>query len=96
MQKKEYLLKILTQLESVRELAPWLKILVEWGDLPDDFLDSLMGTVELWIRSANSEIARIKIKKWLDALWRMKQIEEKNFLKDEKELAELDELINSF
>lgn len=96
MQKKEYLLKILTQLESVRELAPWLKILVEWGDLSDDFLDSLMGTVELWIRSANSEIARIKIKKWLDALWRMKQIEEQSSLKDEKELAELDGLINSF
>ena len=96
MQKKEYLLKILTQLESVRELAPWLKILVEWGDLSDDFLDSLMGTVELWIRSANSEIARIKIKKWLDALWRMKQIEEQSSLKDEKELAELDELINGF
>lgn len=96
MQKKEYLLKILTQLESVRELAPWLKILVEWGDLSDDFLDSLMGTVELWIRSTNSEVARSKIKKWLDALERMRQIEKQSSLRDEKELAWLDDLINNF
>jgi len=96
MQKKEYLLKILTKLESVRELAPWLKALVEYWNLWEDFLDSLMWTIELWIRSANSEIARIKIKKWLDALWRMKQIEEQSSFKDEKELAWLDELLNNF
>lgn len=96
MQKKEYLLKILTKLESVRELAPWLKALVEYWNLWEDFLDSLMWTIELWIRSANSEIARIKIKKWLDALWRMKQIEEQSSFKDEKELAWLDELLHNF
>ena len=77
-------------------MAPWLKILVEWGDLSDDFLDSLMGTVELWIRSTNSEVARSKIKKWLDALERMRQIEKQSSLRDEKELAWLDDLINNF
>lgn len=96
MQKKEYLLKILTQLEPVRELASWLEALVEGWNLSDELLDIIMEAVESWIRSASSELSKSKMKKWLDALWRMRQIEEQSSFKDEKELAWLDELINNF
>lgn len=96
MTKKEYLLKILEQLEPVWNLAPWLRIVVEQWALSDDIIDTLIWAVESGIHVASSEVAKSKMKKWLDALERMKQMEQKSALKDEKELSQLDELLNNF
>ena len=68
MTKKEYLLKILEQLEPIRELAPGLKILVEQWALWEDVIDMLSKAVENWINSVRSEISKQKMKKWLYAL----------------------------
>ena len=96
MTKKEYLLKILENLESVWDLAPWLKIVVEQWALWDDVLDILIGAVESGIHSARSEVSKMKMKKWLDALEKMKQMEKQSDLQDEKELAQLDKMIDDF
>jgi len=96
MTKKEYLLKILEHLESIRELAPGLKIIVEQWALWDDVLNILIGAVESGIHSAKSEVNKLKMKKWLDALERMKQIEKNSNMQDEKELAKLDKMIDNF
>ena len=96
MTKKDYLLKILEQLEPIWELAPGLKVVVEEWALWDDVLDTLIGAVESGIHSARSEVAKAKMKKWLDALERVKDIERQSAMQDEKELAELDRLINDF
>lgn len=96
MTKQEYLLKILDQLEPIWELATGLKVVVEQGGLWDDVLDTLIWAVESWIHAARSEVAKEKMKKWLDALQRMKQIEKQSAMQDEKELEELDKLIEDF
>lgn len=96
MTKKEYLLKILEQLESVWDLASGLKVVVEQWALWDDVLDTLIESVESGIHSARSEVTKLKMKKWLDALEKMKQMEEKSAMQDEKELEELDKIIDSF
>jgi len=96
MTKKDYLLKILEQLEPIWELASGLKVVVEQWALWDDVLNMLIGAVETGIHSAKSEVAKAKMKKWLDALERMKQIEKQSAMQDEKELAELDRLIDDF
>ena len=36
------------------------------------------------------------MKKWLDALEKMKQIEKQSAMQDQKELSELDNLLNNF
>ena len=96
MTKKEYLLKVLEQLEPVWDLAQGLKVVVEYWALWDDVLDTLIWAVESGIHTASSEVAKVKMKKWLDALERMKKMEQKSALQDEKELAQLDELLNDF
>jgi hypothetical protein len=96
MTKKEYLLKILENLEPVWDLAPWLKVVVEHWALGDDVLDTLIESVESGIHSARSEVSKLKMKKWLDALTKMKQMEQQSDMQDEKELQELDKLIESF
>ena len=96
MTKREYLLKVLEQLEPVWDLAAWLKLVVEQWALWDDVLDTLIWAVESGIHSVTSERAKEKMKKWLDALARMKQMEQQSALQDEKELAQLDELLDDF
>ena len=93
MTKKEYLIKILENLESIWDLAPGLKVLVEQWALWDDALDTLISAVESGIHSASSEVAKEKMKRWLDALDKMKQIEKQSAMQDQKELKELDRLI---
>ena len=96
MDKKEYLQKILTQLEPIRDLAKWLKILVDEWNLWDDILDILINAVQWAVNTAKSEVDKKKLQKWLDALNKMKQMEEESKMQDEEDLEELDKLINNF
>lgn len=96
MDKKEYLLKILTQLESIRDLAKWLEILVSQWNLWDDVLNVLISLTQWAVSSAKSELDEQKLKRSLAALQKMKQMKEENREQDGKDLAELDSLIDSF
>ena len=96
MDKKEYLQKILTQLEPIRDLAKWLKILVDEWNLGDDILDILINAVQWAINTTKSELDKQKLQKWLEAMQKMKQMEEESKMQDEKDLEELDNLIDSF
>lgn len=96
MDKKEYLQKILTQLEPIRDLAPGLKILVNEWNLWDDILDVLINAVQWAVSTAKSEMDKKKLQKWLEAMQKMKLMEEESKMQDEKDLEELDNLIDSF
>ena len=96
MDKKEYLQKILTQLEPIRDLAKWLKILVDEWNLGDDILDILINAVQWAVSTAKSELDKKKLQKWLEAMQKMKQMEEESKMQDEKDLEELDNLIDNF
>jgi len=95
MDKKEYLKKILVQLEPIRDLAKWLEVLVDEWNLWDDLLDVIIESVQWAINSAKSELDKGKLQKWLDALQKMKQMEEESRLQDEKDLEELEKMIDS-
>ena len=96
MNKKEYLQRILTQLEPIRDLAKGLKFLVEQWNLEDGILDVLINAVQWAINTAKSESDKQKLQKWLDFLQKMKQMEEESKLQDEKDLAELERILDSF
>ena len=95
MDKKEYLQKILTQLEPIRDLAKWLKILIDEWNLGDDILDILINAVQWAINTAKSELDKQKLQKWLDALNKMKEMKEESKMQDEKDLEELDEMLEN-
>ena len=96
MNKKEYLQKILTQLEPIRDLAWWLRILVEEWNLGDDVLDVLINAIQWAVNTAKTDLAKQKLQKWLDAMEKMKKMETESRMQDEKDLEDLDNLINSF
>ena len=89
-------MKILVQLEPIRDLAKWVEILVNEWDLWDDILDILIDAVQWAINTTKSEVDKQKLQKWLEFLQKMKQMEEESKLQDEKDLAELDKILDSF
>ena len=96
MDKKEYLQKILTQLEPIRDLAKWLKILVDEWNLWDDVLDILINAVQWAVNTAKTDLDKQKLQKWLNAMEKMKQIENESKSQDERDLSELDRMIDDF
>lgn len=96
MDKKQYLIKVLTQLEPIRNLAEWLKILVEQWNLWDKTIDALIEAIQWAISISESELDKEKLQKWLEALQKMKDMEEESKMQDEKDLEELDKIINNF
>lgn len=93
MSKKEYLSKILVQLEPIWNLAKWLRILVEQWDLDDNILDTLIDAVQWAVNTAKTEVARQKLQRWLDAMEKMREMEIESRLQDERDLAELDRML---
>lgn len=93
MDKKEYLLKILTQLEPIWNLAKWLEILVAQWHLDENILDVITQTIEWAVHTTKDELTKQKLQKWLEALQRLKQIEAESREKDEEDLAELDKML---
>ena len=96
MDKKEYLQKILTQLEPIRDLATGLKILVDEWNLWDDVLDILINAVQWAVNTAKTDLDKQKLQKWLNAMEKMKQIENESKSQDERDLSELDRMIDDF
>ena len=96
MNKKEYLQKILTQLEPIRDLAAGLKILVDEWNLWDDVLDILINAVQWAVNTAKTDLDKQKLQKWLNAMEKMKQIENESKSQDERDLSELDRMIDDF
>ena len=95
MAKKEYLLKVLTQLEPIRNLAKWLKVLVEQWKFDENILDILIEAVQWAVDTAKSDLAKQKLQKWLDVMKKMEEIEEKSKIQDKKDLEELDQMLEN-
>jgi len=95
MNKKELLIKILTHLEPVRELASWLKILVDKWQLWDESENIIINAVKWAIETAKSSEDKNKLQKGLKALQKLEEIEFVNKQQDEKDLEELDGIIDS-
>ena len=95
MNQKEYLIKILEQLESTRSLARWLRILVEQWHLDNNLINTLIDAVQWAVHTAKTELDKQKLQKSLNALQRMKQMEEESKKREENEINELDQMIEN-
>lgn len=95
MDKKEYLIKILTRLESVWDLAKWLKLLVENWNFDNDMLETLINSVQQAVNKTKNSLEKQKLQKWLDAMKWMREMEEESKIRDEKDLEDLDRILEN-
>lgn len=96
MDKKEYILKLLDSLTDIRSLARWLKIIVEKMELNVWVLDMLIDAIKWAVHNAKLDISVNKLKKWMDFLQKMKEMEINQNEQDKKDIEKLDELLKQF
>jgi len=93
MDKKEFVLRILDTIKDNRDMAPWLKLLVENNALDDKTIDTLV-----WVfREAAAKTENVQAKQALEKGASMvEDLHKKEETEHEQDLADLAELENMF
>jgi high-affinity Fe2+/Pb2+ permease len=93
MDKKSYLLKLLSSLKEVRPLAEGFIVLIENDDLDDELLTILDQALQTAIQTTTDTLAKAKLQKGADFLEQMKKLEAEKKAEDDADLAKLDEIL---
>ena len=72
-----------------------MKILVDEWNLWDDVLDILIEAVQWAVSTVKSDLDKEKLQRWLEALQKMKEMEDKSRIEDEKDLEDLDNMLEN-
>lgn len=95
MTKKDYILKILDALMGSWPLARGLKILVEGDALDENTVQKIVDIFAKTIDEIEDGETKEKLLRSKNTLEKLKEIEQKQHLLDEKSLGELDKMIEA-
>ena len=96
MDKKSYVLKVLSVMKDSWPIAEWLTYLIEKNVFDDKILDVLIKILQYSIQKATSEIEKEKLEKANEIFLKIKQSEEEQNKIDQQDIAKLEEMINAF
>lgn len=94
MTKKDYLIKVLERIWDARPL--WKVLLVLWKnwELSDEIIDSLIWFMEEELEKTKDLVKQKKIREWIEFFRRMKDMEEKEKMEDERRLMEMEDIMD--
>lgn len=92
MTKKNYMLKVLDAVQPYWNLAPSIRILVEWNVLDDTTLDAILGIFRQAAQWATDTLQKQKLTKSTEIIEQIKKSELEQEKQDSADLAELENL----
>lgn len=92
-QKKQLILMVLKRLKWYRDKAEDLKILVESSYCTEELIDAIINRINAAIKIAKKGEDKNTLRKWIEAIQKIKQREEREEMSDEELDAELDSLL---
>lgn len=93
MTKKEYVLSILNAVKDTRNMAPWLKILLENDSVDDTVIDTLVKLFRDAAAKTNDQKSKMALEK---SATLVENLHDKEEVEHEKDLADLAELESMF
>jgi hypothetical protein len=93
MTKKEFLIKLLNNLDWYLDIAPSLRILIENGEINDDRIDAICNIFLSIIKSSKN---KGKLEKSLDVIQMLKKEEHQDNIIDDELAEDLLKKINNF
>ena len=96
MDKKTYVLKVLSVMKGTWPIAEGLSYLVEKNAFDDKVLDILVKILQYSIQKATSEIEKEKLEKANQVFQQIKQSEETQQKIDQKDIEKLEQMIKTF
>lgn len=95
MNKKDYVLKVLSVMQDSRPIAQWLSYLIEKNAFDETILDVLIKILQYSLNKTNDEIAKQKLSKAQDIFNKLKESEKEQQKLDDQDIKKLDELIST-
>lgn len=92
MDKKNYLIKVLVQLEPIRSEATQLKKIVEKDYLDDFDIQNIINALNKAIINTKNKLLKDKFKNALLILKKIQELEAESKKQDEKDLKELEHM----
>lgn len=93
MDKKQYVLKMLEELQNIWPLARWLKILAEANEINNDVMDILINTFQEASKNIEDETSKQKLQQASLFLQELKQRELDDQKNDEQDISKIEELL---
>lgn len=95
MSKKEYILKLLETLIDIREPAKGLKLLVENNEMDEATIEKLYNAFKASVKEVVQGVEKEKLEKGILFLEKLKTLEADGKKQDEKDLEELDQMLEN-
>lgn len=95
MTKKEYIIKMLDALKDINPITKDMKTIVEADAASDEMIETLIAMLKDIRETITDSIQQQKIDKGIDVLEKIKKLEEAEHIKDEADIAALEQIINN-
>lgn len=96
MDKRQYVLKVLSVMKDTRPIAEGLSYLVEKNDFDDKILDVLVQVLQYSIQQTTNIIEKEKLEKAQDMFQKIRQAETEQNKIDQQDTQKLEQMINNF
>jgi len=96
MDKKQYVLKVLSVMKDSRPIAEGLSYLIEKNAFDDKILDVLVKILQYSIQKATSDIEKEKLGKANEMFQKIKQAESDQHKVDQQDTEKLEQMIKTF
>lgn len=93
MSSKEYLLAVLDRVSDDRDLAAWLQVLIQYGDVNADVLDALVDIFASVIKDLTDETKSRKLSAAMDVVSKLREQEAQDQKQTAEDIAALDDMI---
>lgn len=89
MTKKEYLLTVLDKLTGVWEYAKGLHIILSQTEVSQTVIDGLYDIISAAVKATTSEVAQIKLEKWMAIVHKLAESHSFDQAKLDKQLEDM-------
>ncbi len=95
MDKKEVIISVLEKIQNYWENAEKLKEYISNNDIDENTLDIIILAIKSAIKDTKNEIAKNKLNKWLNIVESLKLKEAEERSREEKDLEDMEKMINN-
>jgi hypothetical protein len=94
MTKKEYILKLLDNIDSsIFTMADDIKALIQTDNISDGFIDMLIDMFKQAVHNTTDRLEQAKLQKGISFLTALKEQEHQSDINDQKDIDELESLL---
>jgi hypothetical protein len=93
MSSKEYLLTVLERISDDRDLAAWLQVLIQYGDMNTKVLDALVDIFVSVIKDLTDATKARKLSVAMDVVSKLREQEAQDQEQTAEDIAALDDMI---